>query len=190
MSSRLPLTVLALALFLAGCDRGADEAAQQQQDLASEKAGLAGVVDRKMAGSEMPALSFEDLDGNTLDLAALKGAPVLINLWATWCAPCVIEMPMLDNLANEMGEDLRVLTISQDSKGAEVVAPFFAEHSYDNLESWLDPENDLAFEMSGAGAMPLTVLYDADGTELLRVAGGYHWDSEEAIALVSEAIGK
>lgn len=81
-----------------------------------------------------------------------------------------------------------VLTISQDMRGAEVVAPFFAAREFAHLEQWLDPTNELAMVLAGDGVLPVTVLFDAEGREILRVAGGYEWDSEEAIALVSEAL--
>ncbi len=138
----------------------------------------------------MPALVLSDPSGAELDLASLKGTPVLLNLWATWCAPCVVEMPMLDNLAGQMDGELRVLTVSQDLSGASVVEPFFAEREFARLEPWLDQENAVMFSFSNSGMLPLTVLFDAEGRELLRVAGGYHWDSEEALALIAEAIAE
>ncbi len=137
----------------------------------------------------MPALTLADPAGNELDLASLRGQPVLINLWATWCAPCVIEMPMLDNLAGQMGDDLRVVTVSQDLSGASVVEPFFADREFVHLEPWLDQESELTLRFSQTGMLPLTVLFDADGKEVLRVVGGYHWDSDEAERLLREAIG-
>ena len=133
-------------------------------------------------------MNFTDPSGATLDTAKLKGKPVLLNLWATWCAPCVIEMPTLDDLASEMGDDVKVLTVSQDVRGAEVVGPFFEQREFANLEQWLDPDAQLNDALNEDGLMPLTILFDAEGKELLRVAGGYEWDSEEAIAQIREAI--
>ena len=142
---------------------------------------------RAFAGTRLPDLQFSDPQGNTLDLGELDG-PVLVNLWATWCVPCVVEMPALDQLAAEMEGQVRVLTISQDNRGADVVVPFFEARDFRLLEQWLDPQNDLAVEFSDGGLLPVTVLFDAEGKELLRVAGGYEWDSEEAIAQVREAL--
>ena len=142
---------------------------------------------RAFAGTRLPDLQFSDPQGNTLDLGELDG-PVLVNLWATWCVPCVVEMPALDQLAAEMEGEVRVLTISQDNRGADVVVPFFEARDFRHLEQWLDPQNDLAVEFSDGGLLPVTVLFDAEGKELLRVAGGYEWDSEEAIAQVREAL--
>ncbi|MEM7780232.1 MAG: TlpA family protein disulfide reductase [Pseudomonadota bacterium] len=189
------LSVAVCALALAGCDSGADDAAQESAASgASSEAPppppqLPGQVVRAFAGTELPPLTFADPQGNTLDLASLD-QPVLVNLWATWCAPCVIEMPALDNLASEMEGQLKVLTISQDARGAEVVEPFFAQRNFTNLEQWLDPQNDLAVAFTDGGVLPVTVLFDSEGKEILRVAGGYEWDSEEAIALVTEAVAE
>lgn len=191
VSWRLSLTILASALLLAGCDRGADDAAQQQGDLSDEKQtlsdGLSGEIDRSFAGETMPAVTVSDPDGRKLNLSALQGQPVLLNLWATWCAPCVVEMPALDGLAGEMDGRLQVITVSQDLRGAELVIPFFAERKFTHLEPWLDPENQLGFRF--AGVLPTTVLYDAQGREVFRVMGGYDWTSEEALAAIEEAVG-
>ncbi len=135
----------------------------------------------------MPAVQLTDPDGKTLALADTKGKPVLLNLWATWCAPCVIEMPLLDELAGELGDNVRVLTVSEDMKGAEAVVPFFEQRGFDNLPRWMDPQNDLAIAFGGGAALPLTVLYDAEGREVWRVMGGYDWGSAEARELVAEA---
>ncbi|MEL6876929.1 MAG: TlpA disulfide reductase family protein [Pseudomonadota bacterium] len=196
MSLRLPLFALALILPLAACDSGAGEGAQQQGELAGGKPSLGagtpeaevGEVDYSQAGTELPQLTFADPAGAELDFASLEGQPVLLNLWATWCAPCVVEMPTLDNLAEQMGDDLRVITVSQDMRGAELVEPFLARHGYANLEPWLDTKGTLDRALDNGGVLPLTILFDGEGRELLRVKGGYHWDSEDAIALVSEAL--
>lgn len=144
--------------------------------------------DRSHAGSEMPDFTVGDPAGGKLRLPDLKGTPVLVNLWATWCAPCVTEMPLLDGLAGDMAGKLRVVTVSQDMQGAERVAPFFAEKKFAHLEPWLDPENDLAFHYGGAN-LPLSVLYDAKGREVWRIAGDLDWSGEKARALVAEAQG-
>ncbi|WP_273676972.1 TlpA family protein disulfide reductase [Erythrobacter fulvus] len=142
---------------------------------------------RQFAGTPLPAMTFADPAGNSLDLGAQDG-PVLINLWATWCAPCVVEMPQLDALAAELEGEVRVITVSQDLRGAEAVTPFFAEKGFSRLEPWLDPETSLSAQFTPEGALPLTILFDAQGREVLRVAGGYEWDSPEAIALIRESL--
>ncbi len=95
---------------------------------------------------------------------------------------------MLDTLAADYGDSLRVLTISQDLQGAEKVPEFFAANSYENLEPWLDPDNAMSFHYGASTTLPMTVLYDAQGMEVWRVTGGYDWSSPEARGLVDEAI--
>jgi len=181
------------AVALASCDSEAEAPAQESAASSGENAApppppqLPGQIVRAFAGTELPALEFSDPEGNTINLGELD-TPVLVNLWATWCVPCVVEMPALDQLAAEMEGEVKVLTISQDNRGADVVVPFFAQRDFRYLEQWLDPQNDLAVAFSDGGLLPVTVLFDAEGKELLRVAGGYEWDSEEAIAQVREAL--
>lgn len=189
MPLRSLLLVLGLSITLAACDRAQESGAQQQGSLQADKAVLTGTVDRAFAGQLLPAINVAHPDGQTLNLGAVQGQPVLINLWATWCAPCVVEMPMLDRLADELGDEARVITVSQDLRGADLVTPFFAKHGYRNLEPWLDPDNALG-DAIGGGILPVTVLYDASGQEVFRVAGGYEWDSEEAIAQIREGLSE
>lgn len=190
---RVTVLLSLAALVLAGCDSDAGGDAQGSAESAGLEAAapqqMSGEVVRAFAGTPLPALTFEDPQGNTLDTGALE-QPVLVNLWATWCGPCVVEMPALDALAGALEGDVRILTISQDIRGADVVVPFFAARDFAYLEQWLDPDNELALAFSDAGVLPVTILFDAQGKEILRVTGGYEWDSEEAIALVREAIAE
>ncbi|HWK42996.1 MAG TPA: TlpA family protein disulfide reductase [Croceibacterium sp.] len=187
-SSLLALTV-SVAFILAGCDRQSAEPAQPQESTGAEKSDLTGEIDRSLAGEAAPAITLTDPTGTTLNLAAIKGKPTLVNLWATWCVPCVAEMPLLDDLAAELGDSLRVLTVSEDMKGAEAVEPFFAERALKNLPRWMDPKNELIFAYGSSVSLPLTVMYDADGKEVWRMAGGYDWSSTEARELIAEASG-
>lgn len=132
-------------------------------------------------------MQFADPAGATLDLGAMDG-PVVLNLWATWCAPCVREMPQLDALAAELEGEARVITISQDLRGAEVVEPFFAKGGYARLEPWLDPDAALSAQFAPEGVLPLTIVFDATGKEVLRITGGYDWGGPEAAALVRAAL--
>jgi len=184
--SRSSLILACSLLLLAGCDRAADAPAQPAAQGEEAKAA-AGAVERKFAGTALPAMQFADPAGKTLDLGAQDG-PVLLNLWATWCAPCVKEMPALDRLAGTLEGEVRVVTVSQDVRGAEVVTPFFAKGGYSKLEPWLDPDAELAAQFTPEGALPLTILFDARGKEVLRVTGGYDWDSPEAATLIRESL--
>ena len=91
---------------------------------------------------------------------------------------------MLDRLAGEPGMP-RILAISEDLKGGEVVNPFLQEHKFLHLQTWLDPQANLS--LGYGGNLPTTVLYGKDGKEIWRMLGGYDWSSDEAKALLAEA---
>ncbi|WP_271078390.1 TlpA family protein disulfide reductase [Aurantiacibacter sp. MUD61] len=175
--------------LLAACDTGAADEAQESTAVEGESTAdvLTGTLDRSFAGDPIPAVTVATPDGETLLLTDL-GEPVLVNLWATWCAPCVVEMPLLDGLAADLDGQVRVMTISEDLRGAEVVVPFFEANDLPNLPQWMDEENELAFSYGGGAVLPLTILYDAEGREVWRVIGAYDWGSAAAREEVLEAL--
>lgn len=194
LSSRsLKTLVLGLAhitpAFLGGCDRQSGEESQQQAATGEADTKSSSTLDRAQSGEELPGLTVTDAQGNTLDLQSLEGQPVLLNLWATWCAPCVVELPMLNELAGEMDGTLKVLTVSQDISETEKVAPFLSERGLYKLEPWLDPKSDLTFAL-GAQTLPTTILYDAQGREVWRYIGENDWTSAESAELISEALAE
>ena len=188
MSRSLLTLALAALLLTGGCDREAPQGAQENAPSLEATGALTGTIDAESAGELMPAIALTNPSGGALNTGALQGEPVLVNLWATWCAPCVAEMPLLDELAAEYDGRLRVVTVSQDLTGAKAVEPFFAARKFTHLEPWLDPETAFGFAL-GDVALPTTVLYDAAGQEVWRVQGGYDWGSEEARAAIDTAIG-
>ena len=113
---------------------------------------------------------------------------MLVNLWATWCGPCIVEMPSLDALARRRGEDLKVLALSQDLDGRQKVTDFFAARRFTRLEPYLDPDLRFMTEL-GVDTLPTTILYDAEGVEVWRMTGMADWDSERATRLL-EAEGR
>ncbi|HEX4847987.1 MAG TPA: TlpA disulfide reductase family protein [Novosphingobium sp.] len=115
------------------------------------------MLDRSRKGSEMPDFTLTDPAGKQVQLASFKGKPVLINLWATWCAPCVAELPALDKLAAQTEGKLTVLAINQDSGQPEKAGEFLKQRGVTRLHPWLDPKNDLAFQF-GAETLPITIL--------------------------------
>ena len=175
-------TILIAGLGLAGCDRGAPEGAQESS---GARSFASGEIDRSQAGELMPAVNLVDPAGRELNLGALQGTPVLLNLWATWCAPCVKEMPLLDELAGDYGDELTVIAASQDLQ-TEKVEPFFEETGLEHLEPWIDPETRLS--MTLAQALPTTVLYDSAGREVWRVAGELDWSTPEIRGAIDEAL--
>ena len=141
--------------------------------------------------SPLPALSFADADGQvvTLDrLRAAQGGGVLLNLWATWCVPCVAEMPALDQLSRALRPGgVAVLTVSLDHGGAEPVRAFFAAHAIRSLPVLLDPHS-ASMAALGLDGIPTTLLIDRAGRAVARVSGSVDWASPDAAGLVTRLV--
>ena len=149
------------------------------------QAPATGRLDRSHAGETAPATAFEDSEGAPASLADFAGKPVLLNLWATWCAPCVAEMPTLDALAARE-KDIQVVALSQDLEGRQKVDAFFEKGKFTALEAYLDPELRLMGALK-VQSLPTTILYDARGREVWRMTGAEDWQGERVAALLAEA---
>ena len=196
---RVPNPSLAiLAIFLAGsiagCDREkppGEQAADGQANISPGQAKDGGVghfqhqVERTGKGKAAPTVSFRGPDDAPVTLADFRSKPLLVNLWATWCAPCVAEMPTLDALAAKSGDRMTVIAVAQDLKGAEVVDPWFQKAGLKALQPYVDPDNGLLDAASSA--LPTSIYYDAEGREIWRVVGAIDWQGKEAQALLAEA---
>ncbi len=137
---------------------------------------------------DIPAFEFHDKEGATKTLKDFKGKVVLLNLWATWCAPCRKEMPALDNLKAKLGGDnFDVVTISIDRGGIVKPLKFFKDIGVKKLALYHDRTSRLASKLLAFG-MPTTLLIDAKGKELGRLTGPAEWDSEDAITLMKAAM--
>lgn len=141
-------------------------------------------LDRSHKGEPIPAVTLVDNMGETLDLASFKGQPLLINLWATWCAPCIAEMPTLEALAASQ-DRVTVLPISQDIGQIDKVVEILRRRELGLIEPWVDEKGDLGFKYGGN--LPVTVLFDSEGKEVWRYTGGNDWASPEAAKLIAEA---
>src|SRR5262249_13235922 len=131
-----------------------------------------------------PDTGFTDLAGRPASLADFRGRVVLVNLWATWCQPCVRRMPAPDRLQAAMGgKDFEIVLVSQDRGGANTVEPFFAKLGLNALKSYLDPKGRLGQAFSVRG-LPTSILVDRDGNELGRVEGALDWDGPKAQAFL------
>lgn len=132
-----------------------------------------------------PALSFTGDQGNSLSLADYQGRVLLVNLWATWCAPCVKEMPALDRLAQAFaGQDFALLPISLDVGGPDVVKAFYEKTGIASLPVLID-ETGRAPNMLGALGLPMTVLIDREGRIAARHPGDAEWDSPAAQKIIA-----
>lgn len=192
-----------IALFLmllAGCDSGSKPAGQAQPanpaiagkdksaDIGLESAsGLRATLTYKFAGRQAPKAVFTGADGRDVSLADFAGRPLLVNIWATWCAPCKAEMPTLDALAALEEGTVSVIAVSQDLEGRAPVRAFFDKSAITNLEPYTDPENALLAAFGNNIALPTTILYDPEGLEVWRVTGGVEWDDAEIAKLLSQA---
>ena len=131
-----------------------------------------------------PEAAIQDGDGKSLTLAVFWGRVVLLNFWATWCAPCVHEMPTLDAVQADLrDEGLAVVAVSLDRGGRKVVAPFYAAHELDNLEIYLDPKGSFA-RAYGMRGLPTTMLVDRQGRIVGAMQGPADWDGPEAVDLI------
>lgn len=130
-------------------------------------------------------MAFRDPDGEKVTLADFRGEPVLVNLWASWCAPCIQELPTLVALGEREGAP-QVLTISQDIGPQTSVRAFIADRGLKGVEAWHDPEMALTSAL-GVQIMPTSVLYDAEGREVWRYTGDLDWTGAEAAKLLAEA---
>lgn len=134
------------------------------------------------------SVSFADADGRTASFADFGGKVVLVNVWATWCAPCVREMPTLDRLEAALGgADFAVVAVAVDRQGLPAVARFYETHGIANLHPFVDPSYAVPRALGVVG-LPTTVLLDRAGREIGRLVGGAEWDSPEAIALIRHVI--
>lgn len=190
--------VLAVALFAGGCDRQSPSAAQGDGADAGAATGVsadevrpagrqtpaAGGFDRTHRGEAAPAHPFTDLSGKAATLADFRGKPTLVNLWATWCTPCVRELPTLEALAVREGGRLNVVALSQDMTPGKV-APFVAARGFRALKVRIDP--GMAWVPAITATLPTTILYDAAGREVWRVAGDLDWAGDAAKKAIAEA---
>ena len=131
---------------------------------------------------------FQDASGTEKTLADWRGKVVLVNLWATWCAPCRKEMPALDRLQKELGSSkFEVVAISIDRTGLAGARKFLDETGVKNLALYADPTTKLSSVLRAVG-LPVTVLIDAEGREIGRLVGPAEWDSEDAKRLIRAAM--
>ena len=131
-----------------------------------------------------PETELRTVAGEPVTLAAYKDKVVLVNFWATWCVPCVREMPSLDRLQAAFDkEKFLILAVSVDRGGAAKVTPFLKKHGIENLTPLLDQRMRLASAL-GVPGMPTSFLLDREGRVLGSLPGIAEWDSPEAKALI------
>jgi thiol-disulfide isomerase/thioredoxin len=152
-----------------------------------------GEMTRLTTVSTPPALTtraLRDASGAETNLAAYQGEVLVVNLWATWCAPCVEEMPTLGALQRHFGDRLRVVAVSVDSEAdREKAQRELARLSDNTLPFLIDITRGVLFDAQAPG-MPVTIIYDREGAEIARLAGGADWSSPESIAFLEAVLAE
>ena len=131
-----------------------------------------------------PDFSFQAADGTTHRLDTFQGRGMVINFWATWCAPCVAEMPSLEILARALApHDIAVLPLSSDRGGAATVGAWFKDHEVTGLPVLLDPKGEAARAFEARG-IPMTVIINRKGLVRARLDGAADWSADGAVNLI------
>lgn len=194
-----PALNLILLALLAACQQqpspkaeapqpqGADAPKPEGADAPATEVKVAKTgFDKSHAGQPAPDLALETgPDGRTETLADIRkanpGQKLLVNLWASWCAPCLKELPTLDALAASTGGKLVVVPVSQDMEGWRAASKAFTPAKYPNLATRLESQMQFGFQLKAKG-LPITILYDEEGKEIWRYAGDRDWTSAESRA--------
>jgi thiol-disulfide isomerase/thioredoxin len=122
-----------------------------------------------------------DKDGNPVSLSAFLGMPVLINFWATWCPPCVAELPALDRAAKKLAGEVQILLISVDRGGGKKALPFLRDRGISRPHFAFDSNSALSREM-GVRGLPTSFLIGADQRHCWAYEGPREWDEPAMIA--------
>lgn len=178
------LSWIAPLILLAACRQ--EKAPSPANDDLESAAAVPG-LSRSQTGKPAPDTLFSDPDGEETSIASFSGKPVLVNLWASWCVPCVKELPTLEKLRD--GQDaIRVIAVSQDMGPSVSVAAFLDKHGVGEFAAYQDSKMALSGAI-GAEILPTSVLYDAKGREIWRYVGDMDWTGAEAAKLLAEAKG-
>ncbi|WP_178130396.1 TlpA disulfide reductase family protein [Reyranella sp. CPCC 100927] len=159
------------------------------QDSKPPLAGAMSKFELQAERKPAPPIAFKDKADADATLDAFKGKVVLLNFWATWCIPCVKEMPSLDRLAAKIGnEKFVVVALSLDGPSRPKVEPFIRSRNLDHLQVFFDTQKK-SYSGLNIAVLPTTVLIDAQGREVGRLQGDAEWDTPEAEALVRHVMG-
>jgi thiol-disulfide isomerase/thioredoxin len=134
-----------------------------------------------------PEVAFTDIKGNPAGFAGFRGTPVVVNLWATWCEPCLREMPSLERLQEKLAGKLTIAAVSQDRGGEKAVTPYLAKLGLNKVRVYLDPKSEVgkAFKVRG---LPTSIVLDVEGREVGRVEGAAEWDSATMLAVLDPLV--
>jgi thiol-disulfide isomerase/thioredoxin len=138
---------------------------------------------------DVPDLAFTGADGTSHHLTDFKGRGMVVNLWATWCVPCIEEMPSLAALSKALApSDIAVLPLSSDRGGASVVSAWFDEHEITGLPVLIDPQGSLA-RAFGVRGIPTTFIVSTANQQVAKLEGATDWSTPEAQAMIRKLVG-
>jgi thiol-disulfide isomerase/thioredoxin len=161
---------------------------------AAEAGGAANGLPHSLPGVEMtdpvpaaPEAVFFDSEGANTTLADFQGQFVVLNLWATWCAPCVAELPALARAQAALGDDALILPVDMEKKSVEEISAFLADNGAGSLPTYLDTDYALmqAFEAFTVG-LPYTIFINASGQQVATASGPQEWDDPEAVEYIRQ----
>ncbi|MBU1392748.1 MAG: TlpA family protein disulfide reductase [Gammaproteobacteria bacterium] len=135
-------------------------------------------------------VTFNDVDGKTIDFSQFKGKIIMVNMWATWCPPCVRELPAIERLATKFkAEDFVLLPISIDAEGKQQVQPFLSSLGMPNFNSYYDQPQSLG-DVFPLDTIPATFILDQQGQLIAFVRSYVDWDDVKAVSLIQGFIDK
>lgn len=181
-------SALLYAALMLGANTGLAEATEVAPDLAALKTGAMKVLVVHPEPKPVPDVAFYDPDGTAHQLADWQGKVVILNFWATFCVPCREEMPALEALAADLGEDAVFLPVSIRSRDVQI-RKFFEAIGTEDLPVYFDKGLALSGKMAVAG-LPVVALINREGQEVARVTGPADWASAEARAVIEALIAE
>ena len=203
---KAPKALIALALLIGAAgvtytllSPGSEAVAEQcrpsvpvVEALAPHARGEVAAVNVHSVPRPPPDFSFQGPDGETMTLADFEGRTVLVNLWATWCAPCRKEMPALNTVQAEFGDaDFEVVAINVDTRNLDKPRAWLEEHGIDELRFFAEHEGVMLQNLQRSGhvvGLPTTVIFGPDNCELAILRGYADWASEDAFSFLREAL--
>jgi thiol-disulfide isomerase/thioredoxin len=173
------VAVLAVSAFSIYIDQGSE---RKNVSTAKQEAVFSMLAKR----AALPDVRFTDGDGRSVRLSGFRGKTILLNIWATWCAPCRKEMPALERLQAKLGGPaFEVVALSIDRGGATAVKSFYEELGIKDLRVYVDATAQAPSEFNAIG-LPTTLLIDAQGREIGRKVGPAEWDSPEVVRVIQK----
>lgn len=174
-----------------GPETAADSTAASTSEATPAPEGLPESLAGVVMTDETPAApdaAFYDAEGAEATLADFRGQFVVLNLWATWCAPCVAELPALARAQEALSEDgVLILPVDMEKKGAEEISAFLSDKGAGSLPTYIDRDYAVmqAFEAFAYG-LPYTIFIDASGRQVASASGPQEWDDPQAIAYIRQ----